>query len=718
MSQWGEVKKKSKERSRSKAQEPTQASTMDQSTASTGRGGLRGGRANPEGRGGRGRGAERGRKTGRSGRGGSAAPANGTRSGGTNTHDIDSGKTSIPTEESSAWEVSAASAPAQKVQDDDWGTFTTPEQTSNNGFGATGASVDNTVVHEAKSSIIPDGTKKSWASMFAKPTPPPVPKNIPPPPAAQPTATQPVESQVPEPEALPPPPPSADITDTVVDDPGDTAIPSEPDPTLSPPKDQLTESNLEQVLDTSAPPATATQASTIASSRITPAPTGSGTPYSPNNQLHAARPPVGGYGSSTFRGTGTSVRSTSFQRRVLDQQEAVVMPSNPAVDRASVQFGSLGLNGGGEEADVDEEREEAETRAQPPQHSPVTHPVTSLPPAPHQSLPPHQSPMKEADPTPRQAPGLPVPPQSQQPVVPQQMPTQPTTGGQSMVQQSSQGSHPYGQFNKYAQPGTQQDQSVTGPKSYDPFGQQPNQTTSNQNQFDGYNTQTATQQAQGQQQQYSNLGAFSSAPNDYSSYYTSDPQQRGGYPNYYNTMFNQQSGPTPQDAGAGQQRTGSGISQSTTDSSHHPTNQAQQQASSRYGQVAESHTSGQSTPNPVLTGQMQQQQHQQQHLSQQPQPQATQSQQSQHIQGQQPQTQAGGHNAAYPYGNPYYSNPYYTAYMNQVSGIYKVICPRDSCTDIINLVWLWSRVWCSFRQTSRPIWSTYSGLWNFPSNII
>ncbi|KAI9791761.1 MAG: hypothetical protein M1816_003571 [Peltula sp. TS41687] len=657
MSQWGEVKKKSKERSRSKAQEPTQVSATDQNTASTGRG-SRGGRANVEGRGGRGRGTERGRKSGRGGRGGSAAPANGTWASGTNTNDVDSGKTSIPTEESSAWEVSAASAPAQKVQDDDWGTFTTPEQTGDNGDWGTGASTEHTAVPDAKkSSIIPDGTKKSWASMFAKPAPPPVPKNIPPPPAAQP-----IEQQVPEVEALPPPPPSADITDTVMETSTDMVVPGEPDPMLTPPKDQLTESNLEQVLDTSVPPATATQAGTVASSRMTPAPAGTGTPYSVNHQYSTARPTVGGFGSGAFRATGAPGRSTSFQRRVLDQQEAVVMPNNPAVDRASVQFGSLGLNGNGEEADVDEEREEAETRAQPPQHSPVAHPVTSLPPAPHQSLPPHQSPRKETEPTPRQAPGLPIPPQSQQSVVPQQTPTQSAMGVQSVAQQSLQGNQPYGQFNRYAQTGTQQDQPATAQR-YDAFGQQANQTTSNQNQFEGYTSQNATQPAQAQQQQYSNLGAFSSAPSDYSSYYTSDPQSRGGYPNYYNTMYNQQSGLTPQDAGAGQQRTGSGIGQSATDTSHYPTSQAQQLASSRYGQIADSHPSGQSTPNPVLTGQ-QPQQHQQ-HLSQQSQQQATQSQQSQHLQGQQPQTQAGGHNAAYPYGHPYYSSPYYTAYMSQ-----------------------------------------------------
>ena len=46
------------------------------------------------------------------------------------------------------------------------------------------------------------------------------------------------------------------------------------------------------------------------------------------------------------------------------------MPGNREVDRAAVQFGAFNLNGSGDE-DVDGEREEPETRAQPPQHSPV-----------------------------------------------------------------------------------------------------------------------------------------------------------------------------------------------------------------------------------------------------------------------------------------------------------------------------------------------------------
>ncbi|HEY9421278.1 MAG TPA: hypothetical protein VIW92_07690 [Thermoanaerobaculia bacterium] len=516
--------------------------------------------------------------------------------------------------------------------------------------------------------------------MFAKPKPAPAPAPVPAPkanpspPAAPSTTAQPPEPQDLENESLPPPPPSMDPVETPMEDSAEALAPSEPEPRIPSPKDKLTETNLEQVLDTSAPPPTGTQASTVASSLLTPGLPGPSTPYSSGNQLPAARPPMGGFASSAYRATGVSGRSTSFQRRVLDQQEAVVMPNNPAVDRAAVQFGSLGLNGAGDDVDVDDEREDAETRAQPPQHSPVAHPVASLPPAPHQSLPPQQSPVKEPEPTPRQAPGLPVAPQAQQAMAAQPTASQSSLGTPSAAHQSSQGSQAYGQFNRYGQPATQPEPALTAPKSYDPFGHQTNQVISSQNQFEGYSTLNPTQQPQPQQPQHSQLGAFSSAATDYSSYYTADPQQRGGYPNYYNAVYNQQSGQGLQDAGADQARSGSGLGQSTVaDPSPYSTAPTQPQGPSRYGQAGETQNSGHSTPNPALVGQQPPQQQQQQsqqppapQQQQQQQPQGAQSQQSQHLQGQQPQTQAGAH-AAYPYGHPYFSSPYYAAYMNQVS---------------------------------------------------
>ncbi|KAF7587063.1 hypothetical protein BBP40_007820 [Aspergillus hancockii] len=90
----------------------------------------------------------------------------------------------------------------------------------------------------------------------------------------------------------------------------------------------------------------------------------------------------------------------------MEQQEAVVMPGNHAVDRAAVQFGSMGLNGDATDVDIDENREDAETRAQPPQHSPVA-PRASLPPSTQaQAQVPTESPAVS-----RPAPGLPPVPQ-------------------------------------------------------------------------------------------------------------------------------------------------------------------------------------------------------------------------------------------------------------------------------------------------------------------
>jgi hypothetical protein len=177
----------------------------------------------------------------------------------------------------------------------------------------------------------------------------------------------------------------------------------EPEATITPSKDELTEDNLEQLPDTSAPAPTATAASTAASSwdpRNAPS-----TPYSAlqQNQPQAIRhPPASGFQASALKATGASGRSSSYQRRVLDQEEAVRMPGNREVDRAAVQFGAFNLNGSGDE-DVDGDREEPETRAQPPQHSPVAHPRAALPPAPQQPAA-----ASEAFPTPKQAPGLPA----------------------------------------------------------------------------------------------------------------------------------------------------------------------------------------------------------------------------------------------------------------------------------------------------------------------
>lgn len=81
------------------------------------------------------------------------------------------------------------------------------------------------------------------------------------------------------------------------------------------------------------------------------------------------------------------------------------MPGKHAVDRAAVQFGSMGLNGDAADVDIDQHREDTETRAQPPQHSPVA-PRASLPPS-TQAQAPHEVPTVS-----RPAPGLPPVPQA------------------------------------------------------------------------------------------------------------------------------------------------------------------------------------------------------------------------------------------------------------------------------------------------------------------
>ncbi|KAI9717292.1 MAG: hypothetical protein M1812_004819 [Candelaria pacifica] len=669
ISQWGEVKKKSKDRSRSKVKEPSPAladSTNLPSRGGRGRGGLEGSR------GGRGRGSERGRGGGRGGRGGATPTPNAGRSY-SSYKDASDGLTdtfkSSATDEGSTWDT----------------TPTKPETSSNNwdqpatnaeGVG-NGTPWENPLAYETapptasegqKSSLIPEGTKKSWASMFAaKPaTVASAPKQAPAP-AGQDVSGVPAQEheadvqQRLEQESLHPPPiesePGAVEEITPVGTP--VAIPSEPALNVTPSKDELTETNLEQVLDTSVPPATATAASTVASSRVD-------TPATIGQQQSMSRPPMGGYATSAYKATGTPGRTSSFQRRVLDQQEAVVMPGNHAVDRAAVQFGSMGLNGSTEDLDVDEDREEAETRAQPPQHSPVAHPVASLPPAPRQPSLPTQQPVAEPLPTPRQAPGLPPPPQQHQPIPQQQHSPQPPVGPQIMSQQPSQGSHQYGQLGRYSQQPTHQEQATPSAKPYDPFGQQAVQPQSqpqsqsqsqsqshqnqNQNQYDGYpaHSQAPAQHPQHAQSQNA-MGGSTSTANDYSSYYTSD-QQRNAYQNYYGSAYSQPGGQTQQDAGTSQQRSASGFGGGHTDShAQYPTSQAPQ-SQSRYG---EPHNSGHTTPNPSLTAQQPQQHH------------GTQAQQSQHMQQPQgpqgPQGQAG----SYPYGHPYYASPYYAAYLNQ-----------------------------------------------------
>ncbi|KAJ5493162.1 hypothetical protein N7539_001908 [Penicillium diatomitis] len=344
VSQWGEVKKKTVDRTRPKPKEVQNTSEINSTS-------VRGGR----GRGGfEGRGRARGDR-GRGGRGGRAGAqvSNGP-------HTSASGAT---TAAPSSTETSAANAWAEIETEP---TVSAPEPVA------------------PKANVAAEGTKKGWASLFAKPTPPPAqhkkaPEPVPAPasapaPEAAPEPEQAEKPQVEQQEEAEPVPATASapapaaapapVQKTPVPKPAEMTVPVIPQAHSKPAKDDLTETNLEQIPDVSAPAPTATAASTIGST-FDPAASVTATP---SRATPSALP-----GSALKHST----RAPGFQRRVMEQQQAVVMPGNHAVDRAAVQFGSMGLNG--DAVDIDENREEAETRAQPPQHSPVA-PRASLPP--------------------------------------------------------------------------------------------------------------------------------------------------------------------------------------------------------------------------------------------------------------------------------------------------------------------------------------------------
>ena len=626
ISQWGEVKKKTKDRAQPKSKD--HATTAADTAHTSARGGR--GRGSIDGFRGRGRGSERTRGTTRGGRAASAAaePQNPT---------LDKGFTD--TAPVGDWDKDniadgVAGGPSQAPETDNAALDSSWENIN-------AAEVAPTVAPEpAKPSLKPDGTR-TWASMFNRPVAAEVSKK----PSKEAPMEEAASEQPPIPASnageldmpgLPPPLPVENISPDVPNTPpSPSMVSSEHAAELTPPKDELTETNLEQVLDTSGPPNSGTAASTVASTidhRM-----GTGTPMQPSAPSGTSRPPMGGFATSAYKATGMPGRSASFQRRVLEQREAVVMPGKHAVDRAAVQFGSMGLNGSSEDLDVDDDREEPETRGQPPQHSPIA-PKAALPP-PGQGTQPLTN---ESLPAPRQAPGL--PPLNHQS---SQQSMQPLENDRTVSQQPSQPSYPYNQFSSgFGPQPTPREPSAPTQKPYEPFGSQIQQP---QHPFDAYSS-TSQGPPLSQQHAPSQHGGLSSAPHDMSSYYTSD-NQRNPYQNYY-ASYGQQSQQNPQDAGHAQHRTPSAFGTSAAEqAAQHATSQPQQQPSSRYGQASDPQGSGSSTPNPSLHGQGQ--------PSQPPQllPQ----------QQQQPQGQSGGQHGGYPYGHPYFHSPYYQAYANQVS---------------------------------------------------
>jgi hypothetical protein len=686
VSQFAEVPKKAKDRSRSKATKENALPTDGASSVRGGRGEVPR-RGTDSVRGGRGRGTDRGR-------GGFGGTTRGGRGGATSGPRA--AAASIPTTESNAWDTTpAASEPKENGQATEQAKDTTEHK--------------STV--EAAATAVAGAAKKTWASMFSAPKPAPAPPKPAekPAPAAEESKAVPDETPAHEvaqepavqAEELPIPPiadeavqtPPITVDDTSKLTPDKAGDSSGAELNLTPSKDKLTEENVEHLPDESHPPPTETAFSTVASSKDIGSAVA--TPLGTTSQPPLGRPGIGGYATSALKATsGSGHRSASFQRRLMEQQEAVVMPGNHAVDRAAVQFGSLGL-GDSSDLDVDEDREEAETREQPPQHSPVAQPRAALPPAPRQAASAAET-QQEPVPTPKQAPGLPPAPQQQQ-AFSQQSPSN-SLGAQSMQPQGSQSR--YDQFGRYGQTGMQSEAAAPPQKPYDPFGQQiPSQSS----QYDYPGQQGQQSQAQSQS------GAFSSAPDNFSSQYLTSEQR---YQNYYGG-YGQQGSQSQQEAGSAQQRTGSAFGSGPNDSAFSQSQQQQvrppfndipasfpfedlsqplsqkpttvppglseqirlenrlgslgmerpatkgdaqqvdqqfsnqrQQGQGRY----DAQNSGHNTPNPALGGQ------------QPGAPGSSHNMQQQH--GGQQGHSAGG----YPYNHPYYGSPYYANYMNQFGG--------------------------------------------------
>lgn len=412
-----------------KKKEPKAKHNASPATDSSSRGR---GRGSLDGRG-RGRGAERGARTGRGQR--STSQANGTKHTEKSTKPADDG-----------WTESATNGDAAA---EDW-----PNEPGKN-------KLESLETEQAKpaSAAAPSSGKGAWASLFAKPPPastatpkaepPPAPEPAqekavapePPVDAPQDTAPSTATEAPDEEQAISVPPPIEPIT---VED-GPSELPSAPHSDVAsndlvPAGDELTKENVNKLPDVSHPITSVTVASTAASTQD---------PLNPAlPSVQAIRPGISGHAASALRATtGGSGRTASHSRKVMEQQEPVVMPGNHAVDRAAVQFGKMGLDA--DDIDADEEREEPETRTQLPDDSP-TAPRASLPPAAAEPQPTTQA--------------APIETPAEPPV--QQQPSQPP--GLPAASQPVQDPSP-------SQPNALPDQYRygSGPKPYDPFSQQP-----------------------------------------------------------------------------------------------------------------------------------------------------------------------------------------------------------------------------------------------------
>lgn len=625
--QWGEVSKQ-KKLPKTKAKNDVFTTTNVDSAPRT----ARGGRTGFEGGRGRGRATDRGGRGG--GRGKAVhAPTNGTRS--TDTQPL-----SVPTEESPAWETPKAADDTATGWGDSAETSAPPAESAPSATPAT-----STPSAVPKANVSASAAPKTWASMLRQvaPKPAPKPKEAPAPKAAEPAI-----------EPLPPAEPTAAEPEPGTDHAAVQEKPSEPihEPStahltsvvvpeiaLPPSNDQLTETNLDQLEDTSHPPPTETAASEAADSwnpRVGDV-SATATPLSgPQHKQEAHKTAPSGYAASALKATERApIRTPSYQRRVLDQEEAVRMPGNrDQVDRAAVQFGAFSLNE--DEDDIDGDREEPETRAQPPVDSPVTQPRASLPPVhPPASLQDAYAAQKPASSLAPSGPAASA-------IAP---PSQPSAASQAPpVGQNTQ------QYGRFGQPAPQEPAGFGSQKPYDAFGQQPQTAAPQaQNQYEGsFGSQTQVPPAQSQGPQQSAPG-FSSAPSDYSSYYTAGAQDRSQYNNYYNQFGPQQGTQGPPEGPSSQQQqsqrsymAGSYNAPSTDNLSQYPQSSAHSQ---RYGSGSALDNSGNTTPNPSAA---------------QGPPSAQSGQTQPH--GQQP------HDYQQYSQHPYFNSPYYAAYMNQYQG--------------------------------------------------
>lgn len=618
--QWDEVKNKKSDRSRSKVKEPSSTGTNSDISSSRGARPSRGGfdaRAGNRGRGG----TVNEPRHGRPARGRGGAVNGGAR----HSRDL--------TEESAAttWGITAEAEVESKPADaDGWDNEHEPNEAGGDaptgdiqsGWGGAAKATSDRIT--PKNNIIQPGAITSWANILKSNPVPPVtvqkkpspPKQMSPSPVSQlqavpePKEPEPVVETLPAPEEIIPEPqiepatpaPEELATIPVVEPelepetgPEIPVVPEVKEIVPTPSQQPLTEVNLEKIEDTAPPPPTTTQASTIASS--VPPLSASSSVAPPPPQPTVTTPRIA---HAVVMPKGTP---RMYSRRVLDQQEGVVMPSNHgAVEHATLQFGSMGLSG---DLDDEDEVEQAETVSQPPQPSPIAQPVTALPPTGPTQLPVSQATVTEPLPTPRQAPGLPAHPQA--------APQQPSQQPQNMTQQHQ---HMSNQYTRYGNPDSQQQPQA---KTFETFGApvqqqhpvpqpqsqpqaqpQPQPPQSQQHAYAGYAP------AQLPHQQSSHIGVGVSTTPDqqqYSNYY--DRAQPPGFGNVYNTSYMQQ-GQSQQDAGANQQRASSGLGGAGEALGQIPTSAPGpgqvQQPTSRYGAAqAGEQSSNHGTPSPAVS---------------------------------------------------------------------------------------------------------------------